>query len=796
MGKPLLIILICFLPGLVLGHQLPAPPWLLLTSAGALALLSLIKPEECRVALPLAIFVTAWCLQVTTEHPVHSNDLRNIFGQRHADIELEGTIAEAPRPTLINTPGSEASNRWRLILDRLTITSPDTPFTSPSLVQVEINALTNVVFSVGNRIQLTGVIGPPETGIHPKSFRPDIALARKGIHHVLQADAHSLRFIDNRTSWVIQLQQSFQQRASATLSKGLPPDASTGLIRAMALGWRNELSPEVRTALTRSGTIHLFAISGLHIGLIAFVLVQCLSFIGAPRWMCALISIPLIWFYTAATGWQPSAIRASIMATIITASWGVHRPTNLLNSLAGAALLILLWNPLQLFQPGFQLSFGVVTSIAVSLPWIQERLIRINFKSLLIPHSKKSRFTIIREQFMTWIGRLLVGSFLISVACWLGAAPFTAMHFHLVPMISPLINVPAVWAGSLSLMSGFGSLVTAAILPWDWPTEIFNASAWFFMNGLIGISQWLTNKPWIVLPISELSLLSALCLWGAILIMLGNLAILIRSRKIASAILLLITPALFEAVEGNRTPEIVLHANAAGTTLIKDSHGGISLIDPGRNQEIGRLLGELNSRSIRSLDRLILSHGDIEHVQGAAKLLTSVPANEVWVSDASFRSTPYKRAIKELDHLPVKSGFTQSGIHVLHPLNPTPHTADEACMALQLELRGTSILMISDLNREGQNQLITNHPNLKTDILICSIDGESKPPSLGFISSLSPQLILLHDTGTKTPKDLAVRFRNRMKFHGIPFRSTSVNGTLSTQFVNGEWKTTGMKLAP
>src|SRR5262249_50136851 len=116
---------------------------------------------------------------------------------------------------------------------------------------------------------------------------------------------------------------------------------------------------------------HIFAISGLHIAFIAAILVSLLRVLRMARSWCGGVVIPLIWFYTAATGWQPSAIRSTIMMTIIIGGWALRRPTDLLNSLATAGFVILLLDPQQLFGASFQLSFFVVLSIALLHPPLQ-----------------------------------------------------------------------------------------------------------------------------------------------------------------------------------------------------------------------------------------------------------------------------------------------------------------------------------------------------------------------------------------------------------------------------------------
>src|ERR1700747_3102084 len=102
----------------------------------------------------------------------------------------------------------------------------------------------------------------------------------------------------------------------------------------MTLGWKTALTNEIYEPFMQSGTMHIFAISGLHIALITAILVALLRVLRVSRSWCGLVVIPLIWFYPAASGWQASAIRSTIMMTVIIGGWALCRPTDLLNSLA------------------------------------------------------------------------------------------------------------------------------------------------------------------------------------------------------------------------------------------------------------------------------------------------------------------------------------------------------------------------------------------------------------------------------------------------------------------------------
>src|SRR5205814_9600035 len=286
------------------------------------------------------------------------------------------------------------------------------------------------------------------------------------------------------------LADRFRNWSQATLERGLPEqDESLRLLWAMALGWTTALTEEVSEPFMRTGTMHSFAISGLHSALIAGILVALLRVLQIPRAVCGWLVIPLIWSYTAATGWQPSAIRSTLMMSVIIVGWALRRPSDLLNSLAAAGFIILLWDPQQLFQASFQLSFFVVLSIALLLPPIEKIRRRLLDTDPLLPPELRPRD---RKRLDAPI-HFVTTSFATSLAAWLGSLPLIACYFHLFTPISLLANLVIVPLSGLALMSSLGSLLCGG---WcSWLCELFNHSGWFWMEAMVEISEWFAGLP-------------------------------------------------------------------------------------------------------------------------------------------------------------------------------------------------------------------------------------------------------------------------------------------------------------
>ncbi|MBK8948695.1 MAG: ComEC/Rec2 family competence protein [Flavobacteriales bacterium] len=146
------------------------------------------------------------------------------------------------------------------------------------------------------------------------------------------------------------------------------PDRERAVVLALLLGIRNELDAAQKDAFARSGTMHVLAVSGMHVALIYWVLMALLKPLGGggvARWSRAVIALLVLWGYAGITGATPSVLRATVMCSLFVIAGLSERRSATLNTLAGSALLLLVWDPRMLFQLSFQLSFLAVLGIVL-----------------------------------------------------------------------------------------------------------------------------------------------------------------------------------------------------------------------------------------------------------------------------------------------------------------------------------------------------------------------------------------------------------------------------------------------
>ena len=194
-------------------------------------------------------------------------------------------------------------------------------------------------------------------------------------------------------------------------------DTPLRLEQALALGDKTFLTDEVTEPFMQAATFHIFAVDGLRMAILFGIFFESLRWLRVPRTFSALL-LPLLWFYVHLTGWPPSAIRAAVMLTIVIGGWMLKRPVDVLNSLCAAALIILLWQPQQLFQAGFQLSFCVVFCIFLVTPRFDELLQRLLRIDPLLPENLRPRWQITLLKPIRWFLHL------VSTHSLRGSAPF------------------------------------------------------------------------------------------------------------------------------------------------------------------------------------------------------------------------------------------------------------------------------------------------------------------------------------------------------------------------------------
>ena len=233
----------------------------------------------------------------------------------------------------------------------------------------------------------------------------------------------------------------------------------TSLYLAMLLGEKAELSPQQEAAFMRSGTFHIFSISGLHVGVIAAALYVVLQFLRLPSWLLTIVSLTLLWLYVQITGGSAPAERAFLMIAFLMASRIARLPGNPLAALAAAALVTLLGDPMQLFNTGFQMSYGVVAALIMMAVPLSERLLAGWRPFALLPKDNWRWHHHLRAGGVSG----LIGSGAVSWVAFLASTPAGIGYFNLLSFGALAANLIIIPLSSLAIIAGFISLLTGLV---------------------------------------------------------------------------------------------------------------------------------------------------------------------------------------------------------------------------------------------------------------------------------------------------------------------------------------------
>jgi competence protein ComEC len=412
--------------------------WLGAAALGFVSGLSLhLRPRPSTFLLLLSLFATgAW--YATERHPPNRDDH---FGRTIGKDDLLLGTVDAVKGD---------SGRWTAELRVTTLLHDDTtlPASGRLIAYLRGNAP-----RYGDRLLLASRVEPLGRALNPEAFDYAAYLAGRGIYHRTFADSGQWQQVGRRSGFSLRaLGEASRDAWFASLTPYLSGD-DLAVAAALIMGRRDLLGSEVRSAYADTGAIHVLAVSGLHVGILALLVVQLLRLLFPPRpffrYLGMGLTVVVVWYFALVTGLSASVQRAALMVTVVVVGKGLNRNNSLFNLLAIAALIMLVAEPKQLFQVGFQLSFAAVAGIGLFTRKLQSLL--------YLPRSLR----------WTW------DAISVSVAAQLGTLPLSLYYFGQFPLYFLLSGTLVIGFAYLTLGLGLlhgvlatfgGTLLTGPLL--------------------------------------------------------------------------------------------------------------------------------------------------------------------------------------------------------------------------------------------------------------------------------------------------------------------------------------------
>lgn len=418
------------------------------------------------------------------------------------------------------------------------------------------------------------------------------------------------------------------------------------LLQALLLGYRGQISDSQYALFSRTGSLHIFAISGLHVGVMVSFMVALLKMIGVPRPKWGLYLIPVLFAYVVATGMKSSAFRAFTMAAIFFVGPLLGRRPDSVSAIAFAALLLLVLDPLQVGAPGFLLSFTVVIGIVLVHREVSRRahgFIRTSwadsFSGLSGPRPLRSSI------------RALEALLLTSIAAWLFSIPLTMRFFNTISFVAPFSNLAVIPLTFLIVLSGCLAGATGGI-------ELFYYASDLLIRCLTGILTWIDRVPGSSFFVKQPSAL-VIGLWyaGWVLLVTGTT----RLRKVSP--LLLLAALLIWGFCGD-PQEDGLRSICDGdhAVLIRTPGSLPTLLTDGDAFGMQKTVRLLKAEGVSRLGQLVVTdrRADPESIRMLAEMFrpqtVALPSGNVGFSDLIQSLSDRMRVVRGLSEWPVGQG--------------------------------------------------------------------------------------------------------------------------------------------
>ncbi|MFA5670312.1 MAG: DNA internalization-related competence protein ComEC/Rec2 [Balneolaceae bacterium] len=622
---------------------------------------------------------------------------------------------------------------------RLNITTTAIEFESG--LTVEDKFKTRVLWDIGDEISMGDYIKIQATIIpisgkrNPHSFDYKQYLASKGMYSQVRADSLMERTSSTKIiSWLM-----LREKALKLINHNFDEETAP-IAKALLLGYKNELEGETKAAFARAGLSHIMAVSGLHVGLVVAPFWLVIPYFWTRKYGTHIglaILIGILFFYAGITGFSASVLRASVMAVALTYGKLFSKRGDSINLTAVAALTILLFNPNQLFEIGFQLSFAAVLIILLIMPVIQAKL----------PYWLRVR----------WYSTPLM-VMIISIVVQFGLYPLQVYYFGEVSLISPLANalfVPLLGVVvPLSLLSIFISILSPSVgFIVNYPTLLFLKTLHNFVN-FTSTLDWAWMK-------SSLSSNLFFGFWLALVFTIASW----RSTKVRykwlSVTLCMIIVMQIEGIYTKLTPPkmvvIVFDVGQGDANLITTPNKKHILIDagiwsPSTNSGEQVLLPYFKSVGINKLDAVILTHPHADHIGGIVSLLDGIEIETIYNSGYKYDSNLYKTYLEKAEEKGVEVRSVLKGeileidpavLFLVMGPDESEHGSDpnQHSIILNVIYGENKFLFTGDAGKEQELRLVKQYGNfLNTDFLKVGHHGSRTSSDSYFLQHVTPQI--------------------------------------------------------
>jgi len=596
--------------------------------------------------------------------------------------------------------------------------------------------------NAGNKIYLTGTYQKGRNQRNPGEFDYDKYLKSKGITGLfISYQTDSINILSNQIYYFKSLLHSVRKKIDKTIHD-LHSLQTAGLLRGLILADRSEIDYETKNEFINSGVVHILAVSGLHVGYVLIIFIFIFGRFGI--YLRSILTILGLLSFMFLTGVPPSVFRATLMAVVIIIAFLSNRSTNIINSISIAAFVILIINPNEIYNPGFQLSFSAVLAIGILYPYFQKMIYNLHIKH-------------------KWVEYILL-FFGVSLSAQIGTLPFTLAYFSklsVVALFANLIVIPTVGViigvAFITIFVGLFSYVIAIY---------FAAANDLFSDWMIEFIRFNGGLEFSFLWIRDYSLYDAIIFYAGLALVVFTI-INIKKTFLKISLIIILVFSMFtyskfdneELLGKNKLNVFMIDVGQGDSFLIKFPNGKTALIDAGEaNPFVDNgervIIPLLDYLGINQIDYGFISHLDLDHYGGFVSLIYNKRIKKVYrpLPDSSSKSIRLEKFLKEMkikSSIYDKNSFDAGNTKIYFLNDPSSYSykkfsSNDKSGIIKVVYGKTSFLFVGDCEHPAEYFLATNFGNmLDSDVLKVGHHGSATGSSKAFLNLVSPDISLV-----------------------------------------------------
>lgn len=739
---PLVYVTLAWMIGIVLAQWFDPPAMVIgLAALPALGGLWLYRAQpRARLAAVMGLVLVAGAYRLLLAQPVLDEDHIAFYNDTPHPIRLTGVVAAEPdvRDYYINL---------QLRVESLQIEGETEAIGGLVLVR----APRYPVYAYGDRLSVTGLLETPPIF---EDFSYKDYLARSGIHSLIRRSY--IQLIESGQGhpfWAAML--ALKGRAAHTINRILAePYAS--LLNGILLGIRSGIPRALYENFNLTGTSHVIVISGSNISLVAGIFL----FLGQRligRRFTPPLAIAGVILYTFLVGADAAVSRAAIMGIVMILSLWIGRPGLALNSLFFSGLCLTALNPLILWDVGFQLSFVATGGLIVLVPPLEETVFRLLQNRLQIAQA---------GLLMGLLNEMLI----LTLAAQISVGPLLVYHFGRLSLISLFANMLIVPVQPLIMIAG--GLAALAGMLWLPLGQALGWLVWLPLAWTVGVVEWMARLPYGSLDLGRFPLWLTLLVYAALAAGIWWAIQATdapgwrrnwRPLSLASTMwlggaglaALLIWLAVLSLPDG-RLHVTFLDVGQGDAILITTPAGRQILVDGGPsgvqlNWQLGRAMPFWD----RSLDVVINTHPDKDHLEGLVSVPDRYRIGQLLMSDVAVENDLYRAWQTELAENRLQPVIGQANTRldlgggvIATLLNPGPDSRGQTepnnrSIVLHIQYGQISFLLPGDIEAAVERHILEAYPDLKTTVLQAPHHGSGHSSSPAFLDGLAPRLVVI-----------------------------------------------------